>query len=60
MIRKSLRLLSAGMFLALAGAAVGGATALPDKPLREIAGYRRWTRLNEKPTAVDSSPAFFA
>jgi hypothetical protein len=60
MNRRSLRLLTAGLFLALAGVAVGSATTIPDKTLQEIAGYRKWTRLNEKPMAVDSSPAFFA
>jgi hypothetical protein len=60
MNRKSLRLFTAGLLLALAGVAAGCATPIPDKTLQEIAGYRKWTRLNEKPMAVDSSPTFFA
>jgi hypothetical protein len=39
--------------LSLAGAALGD--GVQDKTLQEIAGYRQWTRANEKPIAVNGT-----
>jgi hypothetical protein len=39
--------------LSVAGAVLGD--GLQDKTLPEIAGYREWTRLNEKPIVVENA-----
>jgi len=40
------------MVLLSFGVAVGSADIGTEKTLKEIAGYRKWTRLNEKPMPV--------
>ncbi len=48
-----LRLLAASALLSIAVTTPGGSS--PDKTLQEIAGYRQWTRVNEKPVVVENS-----
>jgi hypothetical protein len=48
-----LRLLAMSALLSFTGAALGD--GVQDKTLQEIAGYRQWTRVNEKPIAVDGT-----
>jgi len=50
MTRTRLRVFAATALLCAAGAVLGD--GLQDKALPEIAGYREWTRLNEKPVVV--------
>ena len=53
MNRPRLKLLAISTVLTLSGAVLGDGGA--DKTLDEIAGYREWTRINEKPLFVDIS-----
>lgn len=53
MSRTRLRLLAATVLLSVAGATPGGSS--PDKTLQEIAGYKQWNRVNEKPVVVENS-----
>lgn len=53
MNRTRLRLLGMFALLSLTGAALGD--GVEDKTLQEIAGYRQWTRVNEKPIAVNGT-----
>jgi hypothetical protein len=52
MNRKLSRFFTVSMVLLSFGVAVGSADSAADKTLKEIAGYRKWTRLNEKPMPV--------
>lgn len=53
MNRPRLKLLAISAVLTLSGAVLGDGGA--DKTLDEIAGYRQWTRVNEKPIFVEIS-----
>ena len=53
MTRTRLRVFAVTALLSVAGAAVGNGGA--DQTLQEIAGYRQWTRVNEKPLPVENS-----
>lgn len=52
MNRKLSSFFTVSLVLLSIGIAVGSAVNAPDKALKEIAGYRKWTRLNEKPMPV--------
>ena len=53
MTRTRLRVFAVTSLLCLAGAVLGDSG--PDNTLKEIAGYREWTRINQKPIVVDLS-----
>lgn len=48
-----IRIFAATALLFVAGAVLGNSG--DDKTLQQIAGYRQWTRVNEKPIAVENS-----
>ena len=50
-----LRFLAMSALLSLTGAVLGD--GVQDKTLEEIAGYRQWTRINEKLIVVDNLQA---
>ena len=52
MNRELSRFFTVSMVLLSFGVSVGSAVSPPDTALKEIAGYRKWTRLNEKPMPV--------
>lgn len=52
MNRKRLRFLAVSALLGLAGAVL--ADGVQDKTLQDIASYRQWTRVNEKPIVVEN------
>lgn len=54
MNRKTLRVFTFGMVLCSVGVVLVSATARTDSALVEIAQYREWTRLNDKPIVVHS------
>lgn len=47
-----IRVFAVTALLSVAGAVLGNSA--DDKTLQQIAGYRQWTRLTEKPIAVSS------
>ena len=53
MTRTRLRVFAATALLCAAGAVLGD--GLQDQTLNEVAGYREWTRLTEKPIQFDIS-----
>ena len=53
MTRTRLRVFAATALLSVAGAVLGD--GLKDKTLPEIAGYREWARLTEKPIVVEDA-----
>lgn len=55
MTKKTLRIFTAGMVLCSVGVVLGSAAAATDSTLAEIAGYRQWTRLTNKPMLVENS-----
>ena len=51
MTKTSRRVLAFGLALSLVGVVLAGPNE-QDAILKQIAGYREWTRLNEKPISV--------
>ena len=47
-----LRVFAVTALLSVAGAVLGGSA--PDKTLQDLAGYRQWERINEKPILVEN------
>ena len=52
MTRTRVSVFALSALLSLAGAVLGNGA---DETLKEIAGYRQWTRVNEKPILVENS-----
>ena len=55
MTNETLRLFALGMVICSVGAVLGKSGE--DTTLKEIASYRQWTRVTEKPTIVENSLA---
>ena len=55
MIGTKMKVLAVSALLSLAGAVLGSNTE--NETLKDIAGYRRWTRVTEKPIPVTSFTA---
>lgn len=53
MTRTRLRVFAATALLTFAGTVLGD--GLRDKTLKEVSGYREWTRLTEKPIVVENA-----
>ena len=56
MTRTGLRLFAAFTLLSVAGAVLGSSAS--DETLKDIAGYRDWTRVNKKAVTVENLSAF--
>lgn len=52
MTRTSLKVFAMTALLSMAGAVLGSGEQ--DRTLQEMAGYRQWTRVNQKPIPVEN------
>jgi hypothetical protein len=54
-MRKTLMVLTGALLLCSVGVVLENVAATADTTLADIAGYRQWNRLNEKPITVTNS-----
>jgi hypothetical protein len=52
---KTLRILIGALLLCSTGVVLENAATAPDTTLEEIAQYRQWTRVTEKPLPIETS-----